>query len=62
MEKVMIICLVEFVLNFIWVYLGKGEILLMIIVIGLIFIFLSVIVDIIFLIKNNKKDKKIVIN
>ena len=59
MEKAMIICLAEPVLNPLWVYLGKGEIPSMTTVIGSILILLSAIIDIAFSIKNNKKDKKI---
>ena len=55
MEKAMIICLAEPVLNPLWVYLGKGEIPSMTTVIGSILILLSAIVDITFSIKNNKK-------
>lgn len=55
MEKAMIICLAEPVLNPLWVYLGKGEIPSMTTVIGLILILLSAIIDIAFSIKNNKK-------
>ena len=58
MEKAMIICLAEPVLNPIWVYLGKGEIPSMTTVIGSILILLSAIIDIVFSIKNNKKKKK----
>ena len=54
-EKAMIICLAEPVLNPIWVYLGKGEIPSMTTVIGSILILLSAIIDIVFSIKNNKK-------
>ncbi|WP_339124281.1 DMT family transporter [Fusobacterium nucleatum] len=61
-EKAMIICLAEPVLNPIWVYLGKGEIPSMTTVIGSTLILLSAIVDITFSIKNNKKDKKTVTN
>lgn len=59
MEKAMIICLAEPVLNPLWVYLGKGEIPSMTTVIGSILILLSSIVDITFSIKNNKKAKKL---
>lgn len=59
MEKAMIICLAEPVLNPLWVYLGKGEIPSMTTVIGSILILLSAIVDIAFSIKNNKKAKKL---
>ena len=62
MEKAMIICLAEPVLNPLWVYLGKGEIPSMTTVIGSILILLSAIIDIVFSIKNNKKDKKAVTN
>ncbi|MFA3904898.1 DMT family transporter [Fusobacterium nucleatum] len=62
MEKAMIICLAEPVLNPIWVYLEKGEIPSMTTVIGSTLILLSAIVDITFSIKNNKKDKKTVTN
>ncbi|WP_339018083.1 EamA family transporter [Fusobacterium animalis] len=55
MEKAMIICLTEPVLNPLWVYLGKGEIPSMTTVIGSILILLSAIIDIAFSIKNNKK-------
>ena len=55
MEKAMIICLAEPVLNPIWVYLGKGEIPSMTTVTGSILILLSAIIDIVFSIKNNKK-------
>ena len=58
-EKAMIICLAEPVLNPLWVYLGKGEIPSMTIVIDSILILLSAIVDIAFSIKNNKKAKKL---
>ena len=58
MEKAMIICLAEPVLNPLWVYLGKGEIPSMTTVIGSTLILLSAIVDITFSIKNNKKKKK----
>ena len=59
MEKAMIICLAEPVLNPLWVYLGKGEIPSMTTVIGSILILLSAIIDIAFSIKNNKKAKKL---
>ena len=59
MEKAMIICLAEPVLNPLWVYLGKGEIPSMTTVIGSILILLSAVVDITFSIKNNKKEKKV---
>lgn len=59
MEKAMIICLAEPVLNPLWVYLGKGEIPSMTTVIGSILILLSAIIDITFSIKNNKKEKKV---
>ena len=59
MEKAMIICLAEPVLNPLWVYLGKGEISSMTTVIGSILILLSAVVDITFSIKNNKKEKKV---
>ena len=59
MEKAMIICLAEPVLNPLWVYLGKGEIPSMTTVIGSTLILLSTIVDITFSIKNNKKAKKL---
>ena len=59
MEKAMIICLAEPVLNPLWVYLGKGEIPSMTTVIGSTLILLSVILDIAFSIKNNKKAKKL---
>lgn len=59
MEKAMIICLAEPVLNPLWVYLGKGEIPSMTTVIGSTLILLSAIVDITFSIKNNKKEKKL---
>ena len=55
MEKAMIICLAEPVLNPLWVYLGKGEIPSMTTVIGSILILLSALIDIVFSIKNNKK-------
>ncbi|WP_338977305.1 DMT family transporter [Fusobacterium nucleatum] len=55
MEKAMIICLAEPVLNPLWVYLGKGEVPSMTTVIGSILILLSAIIDIAFSIKNNKK-------
>ena len=55
MEKAMIICLAEPILNPLWVYLGKGEIPSMTTVIGSILILLSAIIDIVFSIKNNKK-------
>ena len=55
MEKAMIICLAEPVLNPLWVYLGKGEIPSMTTVIGSILILLSAIIDIAFSIKNNKE-------
>ena len=55
MEKAMIICLAEPVLNPLWVYLGKGEIPSMTTVIGSILILLSAIIDIVFSIKNNKE-------
>ncbi|WP_335979872.1 DMT family transporter [Fusobacterium polymorphum] len=58
MEKAMIICLAEPVLNPLWVYLGKGEIPSMTTVTGSILILLSAIIDITFSIKNNKKKKK----
>ena len=59
MEKAMIICLAEPVLNPLWVYLGKGEIPSMTTVIDSTLILLSAIVDITFSIKNNKKAKKL---
>ena len=55
MEKAMIICLAEPVLNPLCVYLGKGEIPSMTTVIGSILILLSAIIDIVFSINNNKK-------
>lgn len=55
MEKAMIICLAEPVLNPLWVYLGKGEIPSITTVIGSILILLSALIDIVFSIKNNKK-------
>ena len=55
MEKAMIICLAEPVLNPLWAYLGKGEIPSMTTVTGSILILLSAIIDIVFSIKNNKK-------
>ena len=55
MEKAMIICLAEPILNPIWVYLGKGKIPSMTTVIGSTLILLSAIVDISFSIKKNKK-------
>ena len=55
MEKAMIICLAEPVLNPLWVYLGKGEIPSMTTIIGSILILLSALIDIVFSIKNNKK-------
>lgn len=55
MEKAMIICLAEPILNPLWVYLGKGEIPSMTTVIGSILILLSAIIDIAFSIKNNKE-------
>lgn len=55
MEKAMIICLAEPVLNPLWIYLGKGEIPSMTTVIGSILILLSAIIDIAFSIKNNKE-------
>ena len=55
MEKAMIICLAEPVLNPLWVYLGKGEIPSMTTVTGSILILLSAIIDIVFSINNNKK-------
>lgn len=55
MEKAMIICLAEPVLNPLWVYLGKEEIPSMTTVIGSILILLSAIIDIVFSINNNKK-------
>ena len=58
MEKAMIICLAEPVLNPLWVYLGKGEIPSMTTVIGSTLILLSAVVDIAFSIKNNKKANK----
>ena len=51
MEKAMIICLAEPVLNPIWVYLGKGEIPSMTTLIGSTLIFLSAIIDIAFSVK-----------
>ena len=59
MEKAMIICLAEPVLNPLWVYLGKGEIPSMTTVTGSILILLSAIIDIAFSINNNKKAKKL---
>ena len=63
MEKAMIICLAEPILNPLWVYLGKGEIPSMITVIGSILILLSAIIDIVFSINNgylsNSVDKKV---
>lgn len=59
MEKAMIICLAEPVLNPLWVYLGKGEIPSMTTIIGSTLILLSAILDIAFSIKNNKKAKKL---
>lgn len=55
MEKAMIICLAEPILNPVWVYLGKGEIPSATTVIGSTLILLSAIVDIYFFIKNKKK-------
>ena len=55
MEKAMIICLAEPVLNPLWVYLGKREIPSMTTVTGSILLLLSAIIDIVFSINNNKK-------
>ena len=48
MKRKLIICLVEPILNPIWVYLGNGEVPSMTTVIGVSFILLGAITDILF--------------
>lgn len=47
-ERVLIICLMEPILNPIWVYLGKGEVPNLLTVVALIFILLGALLDIIY--------------
>ncbi len=54
MERAMIICLAEPVLNPIWVYLGNGEVPSITTVIGALLILLGALVDIVFNSKNKK--------
>ena len=48
MEKALILCLAEPILNPIWVYLGKGEIPHTYTIIGLFFILIGAVIDILF--------------
>ena len=59
MERALIICLAEPILNPIWVYLGNGEVPSMTTVIGVSFILLGAITDILFTSKAKKTEKKI---
>ena len=54
MERALIICLAEPILNPIWVYLGNGEVPSMTTVIGVSFILLGAITDILFTSKAKK--------
>ncbi len=57
MERALIICLAEPILNPIWVYLGNGEVPSMTTVIGVSFILLGAITDILFTSKAKKTEK-----
>ena len=57
MERAVIICLAEPILNPIWVYLGNGEVPSMTTVIGVSFILLGAITDILFTSKAKKTEK-----
>ena len=57
MERALIICLAEPILNPIWVYLGNGEVPSMTTVIGVSFILLGAITDILFTSRAKKTEK-----
>ena len=57
MERALIICLVEPILNPIWVYLGNGEVPSMTTVIGVSFILLGAITDILFTSRAKKTEQ-----
>ena len=57
MERAVIICLAEPILNPIWVYLGNGEVPSMTTVIGVSFILLGAITDILFTSRAKKTEK-----
>ena len=57
MERAVIICLAEPILNPIWVYLGNGEVPSMTTVIGVSFILLGAITDILFTSKAKKTEQ-----
>ena len=57
MERALIICLTEPILNPIWVYLGNGEVPSMTTVIGVSFILLGTITDILFTSRAKKTEQ-----
>ena len=57
MKRKLIICLVEPILNPIWVYLGNGEVPSMTTVIGVSFILLGTITDILFTSRAKKTEQ-----
>ena len=57
MERALIICLAEPILNPIWVYLGNGEVPSMTTVIGVSFILLGAITDILFTSRAKKTEQ-----
>ena len=57
MERALIICLAEPILNPIWVYLGNGEVPSMTTVIGVSFILLGTITDILFTSRAKKTEQ-----
>ena len=57
MERAVIICLAEPILNPIWVYLGNGEVPSMTTVIGVSFILLGAITDILFTSRAKKTEQ-----
>ena len=57
MERAVIICLAEPILNPIWVYLGNGEVPSITTVIGVSFILLGAITDILFTSRAKKTEK-----
>ena len=57
MERAVIICLAEPILNPIWVYLGNGEVPSMTTVIGVSFILLGTITDILFTSRAKKTEQ-----
>ena len=59
MERAVIICLAEPILNPIWVYLGNGEVPSITTVIGVSFILLGAITDILFTSRAKNKEKRI---